>query len=244
MKKIKIFILLILFIILGFGIFNIIKNIKAEQSEQSIKEELIDIADIPEIPSEEPEFKIDFNELKKINSDIVGWIVIDETQINYPIVQSKDNSYYLNRSYEKKWSGYGSIFMDYRAASDFSSYNTFIYGHHTKNGSMFGELYKYMDKTFYENHRNFNLYTPTGNYVAQVFSAYVDSTTSDSYIQDFSSQEEFEGYIKLVKGKSLYDTDVEFDYSKDKIITLYSCSHNSNRQKTDRYFIHAVLKSV
>lgn len=244
MKKIKVLILILLLVVLTFCIFNIVKNLQIDISSKEIKEELIELVDIPEIPSEEPTFEVDFDELKKINSDIVGWIVIEDTQINYPIVQGNDNTFYLNHSHDKSWNSYGSIFMDYESFSDFSSYNTFIYGHHTKNGSMFGELYKYMNVEFYENHNTFYLYTPTGNYEAQIFSAYVDSTTSDSYNQFFSTEKEYEEYIKMVKSKSNYKTDVNVNSSKDNIITLYSCSHESSRQKTDRYFIHAVLKRV
>lgn len=244
MKKIKILLLIILLASLSFSLYQI-TEIKQELNDaEEIKEELIELVEIPEIPSEEPSFEVDFEELKKINSDVIGWIVIEGTQVNYPVVQGNNNSFYLNHSYDKKWNSLGSIFADYQSSNDFTDYNTFIYGHHTKNGSMFGELYKYMDKNFYENNNTFYLYTPNGNYEAEIFSAYLDSTTSDSYKQSFSSVKEFEDYINLVKEKSNYNTEVMIDTEMDKIITLYSCSHESNRQKTDRYYIHAVLRSV
>lgn len=244
MKSIKILLLVLLLAILSFGLYKINQIKKELDNAEKIKEKLIELVEIPEVPSEEPSFEVNFDELKKINSDVIGWIVIEGTQVNYPIVQGNNNNYYLNHSYDKKWNSLGSIFADYQSSNNFSNYNTFIYGHHTKNGSMFGELYKYMNEEFYESHKFFNLYTPNGNYLAKVFSAYVDSTKSDSYNQSFSSVKEFEEYINLVKGKSNYDTEIEIDVAKDKIITLYSCSHESNRQKTDRYYIHAVLRSV
>ncbi|MBQ9853494.1 MAG: hypothetical protein IJO57_00485, partial [Bacilli bacterium] len=86
--------------------------------------------------------------------------------------------------------------------------------------------------------------TPSGNYEAEIFSAYLDSTKSESYNQSFNSVDEFNDYITMIKKKSNYNTNVEIDTTKDKTITLYSCSHESNRQKTDRYFIHAVLRRV
>jgi len=244
MKVIKILLLFIFLIMLGFSIYKISGIQKELTASEEIKEELIELVEIPEIPSEEPSFEVNFDELKKINSDVIGWIVIEDTQINYPVVQGKDNSYYLNHSYDRKWNSLGSIFVDYESSNNFIDYNTFIYGHHTKKGSMFGELYKYMDKSFYNNHNIFYLYTPNGNYEAEIFSAYLDSTESDSYNQKFNSNKEFEEYINLIKEKSNYITNVEIDATKDKIITLYSCSHESNRQKTDRYYIHAVLRSV
>lgn len=244
MKKIKIILLALLLVMLGFSLYKINQINKELEDAEEIKEELIELVEIPDVPSEEPSFEVNFRELKEINSDVIGWIVIEGTQVNYPVVQGNDNSYYLNHSYDKKWNSLGSIFADYQSSNNFADYNTFIYGHHTKNGSMFGELYKYMDESFYKNNNTFYLYTPNGNYVAEIFSAYLDSTTSDSYNQSFSSVKEFEDYIDLVKEKSNYNTGIKIDPTTDKIITLYSCSHETNRQKTDRYYIHAVLRSV
>ena len=243
MKKIKIFLLFLLLFIFGFSLYKINTIKKELNTSEEIKEELIEMIEIPETPSEEPNFEVNFEELKKINPDVVGWIVIEGTQINYPIVQTKDNEYYLNHSFDKKWNSLGSIFMDYKSSSDFSDYNTFIYGHHTKNGSMFGEIYKYMDYNFYLEHPSFNLYTPNGNYIIEIISAYLDKTSSDSYNQSFDSIDEYNSYINLVKEKSKYKTEVNIDYTTDKLITLYSCSHESNREKDDRYFIHGIIKN-
>lgn len=228
---------------LGFSLYKI-NGIKKELNDsEEIKEELIELVEIPEIPSEEPSFEVNFEELKKINSDVVGWIIIEETQINYPIVQTNDNEYYLNHSFDKKWNSLGSIFMDYRSSSDFSDYNTFIYGHHTKNGSMFGEIYKYMDYNFYLEHPSFNLYTPNGSYVIEIVSAYLDKASSNSYKQSFDSLADYNTYINLIIEKSRYKTNVNIDYTTDKLITLYSCSHASNREKDDRYFIHGIIRN-
>ncbi|MBR1377318.1 MAG: class B sortase [Bacilli bacterium] len=242
MKKIKILLLLVLISSLIYCAFNVYKIFKEEKDAADIKEELIELIDIPDIPSNEPEFTVDFSELEKINPDIVGWIVIEGTQINYPIVQGKNNSFYLNHSFDKKWSGFGSIFMDFNSTRDFTDYNTFIYGHHTKDGSMFGEVYKYMDYNFYKEHPSFKLYTPNGNYNVNIFSAYVADTDSESYNQKYSSLEDYRNYLDLVISKSNYNTNIEVDSTKDKIITLYSCSREGNWRKNDRYFIHGILE--
>ncbi|MBE6151355.1 MAG: class B sortase [Firmicutes bacterium] len=244
MKKLKVILLILFIVSFAISIYNILQ-IKKELSESDqMKEELIKLVEIPEEPEVEETFSVDFSELEKINSDVVGWIVIEGTQVNYPIVQGKDNSYYLNHSFDKSWSSLGSIFMDYRSTNDFSDYNTFIYGHHTKNGSMFGELYKYMDATFYKEHPFFYLYSPEGIYKVEIISAYLDSAESDSYVQKFGSIEDYKRYINLIVKKSNYITDTIFDSSTDKIITLYSCSHESNRRKEDRYFIHGKIIKI
>lgn len=241
MKKFKLLLLAVLLLSLVYCVWNIYKIYKEEKNAANIKEELIKLIDIPDMTSEEQSFSADFSELKKINEDVVGWIVIEGTQVNYPIVQGKNNSFYLNHSYDKKWSGFGSIFMDYKASSNFSDYNTFIYGHHTKDGSMFGEIYKYMDESFYKEHPFFYLYTPNKNYKVEVFSSYVDKSNSDSYKDQFSSKENYKDYINYITGKSNYDTEIEIDFNKDKIITLYSCSREGIWAKNGRYFIHGKL---
>ena len=243
MKKIKITLIFLLLIVLGYGLYNIYNIQKEIVESENLNNELVEIIELPSNNSEvKEESGVNFSELEKINSDVVGWIVMEGTQVNYPIVQSKDNSFYLNHSFDKKWNSLGSIFMDYRSKNNFSDYNTFIYGHHTKNGSMFGELYKYMDESFYKEYPFYYLYTPTGNYKVEIISAYLDSAESDSYVQSFSTNEEYKNYIKLIKDKSNYKTDTELDIETDKIITLYSCSHESNRRKSDRYYIHGVIK--
>lgn len=244
MKFLKYLLLSFFILLLSFSIYSLFKIQHEEKANEDLKNELIQEVHIPDVSTDEEEISIDFTRLKEINEDIVGWIVIEDTQINYPIVQGSNNSYYLNHSYDKKWSGYGSIFMDYSSSNDFSNYNTFIYGHHTQNGSMFGELYKYMDESFYQSHPYFRIYTPKSNYVLDVFSVYVDDTESDSYKQEFSSLEDYEKYIDAILSKSKYKTNVNIDYKKDKIVTLYSCSHERSRNKNDRYFIHTILRSV
>lgn len=244
MRKIKIVLLIIFICLLGFCSWKLFNINKEEDNADNLKEELIEIIDIPDEVVKEPKDLIDFAELKNINSDVVGWIKIDDTQVNYPIVKGKNNSYYLNHSYDKNWSGYGSIFMDYESSSDFSDFNTFIYGHNTKNGSMFGELYKYMNFNFYKEHQIFFIYTPNKNYKATIFSVYVDDTESDSYNQKFKSHDDYKKYIDLIISKSKFETNIDFDLYNKKIVTLYSCSHETNHKKTDRYFIHAVIESL
>ena len=99
MKAIKVLLLFILLAMLGFSLYKINEIKKELTASEEIKEELIELVEIPEVPSEESSFEVDFNELKKINSDVIGWIVIEGTQVNYPVVQGNNNSYYLNHSY-------------------------------------------------------------------------------------------------------------------------------------------------
>lgn len=228
--------------LLGVSIYCFLNfyNIKGEElEEQKVQDEFIDIAEIPEELEEES--KINFDELIAINSDIKAWIYIEGTNINYPIVQSNNNTYYLKHNYKKEYSSYGSIYMDSTAKDDFTSLNTFIYGHYTSNNSMFGELGNFMNQDFFDSHKNILIYTPDKNYKLEIFSVYVDNAFSDSYQMNFITENDYKNYINLMREKSVIKSDVKVDYTKDRIVTLYSCSRETNYKKQDRYYIHSKI---
>lgn len=241
--KLKLCFLFIFFCILVFCVINIFHDIYSENKQEEIIDSLIEIGDVK--PSSEIDKipQIDFSKLKEVNNAIVGWMIIDGTQVNYPIVKGKDNSYYLNHSYDKSYNSYGSIFMDYRSNNGFSDLNTFLYGHYTGNGSMFGELKKYMKQSFYEEHPFFYILTPIENYKVEIFSAYTDDALSSSYNIEFDNLNDYQTYLEKIKLKSRYSTDISINYNIDKIISLYSCSHESG-SKTERYFIHGVIRKI
>ena len=109
----------------------------------------------PELPTEPPVLypAVDFDGLHQTNADVIGWIYIEDTNINYPIVQGTDNKYYVDHMVDGTKNGAGSIFMDYRNALDFSDPNTVIYGHNMKNKTMFAHITEYKDPEFFEAHR-------------------------------------------------------------------------------------------
>jgi len=189
----------------------------------------------------------DFAKLQETNPDVVGWIVVLDTDISYPVVKGSDNEYYLNHLWDKKSNYAGAIFMDYRHQGDLSNLNTFIYGHNVHHGTMFAELENYMKESFFNEHPYVYYYTPAGNYKLQVFSAYVDKGDAPSYqngihISDASS---YQNYIDYIKSLSRYDSGVELT-TNDHMITLYTCSYENgvNPGNTeaeyidDRYYIH------
>ena len=241
--KLKLCFLFIFSCVLVFCVINIFHNIYSENKQEEIIGSLIEIGDVK--PSSEIDKipQIDFSKLKEVNNAIVGWIIIDGTQVNYPIVKGKDNSYYLNHSYDKSYNEAGWVFLDYRCNENFSDLNTFIYGHYTSNGSMFGELKKYMEESFYKEHPFFYILTPNGNYKVDVISAYTDDALSSSYNAKFNDLNDYQRYIEKIRLKSRYSTDISVNYNFDKIISLYSCSHESG-SKTERYFIHGVIRKI
>lgn len=167
---------------------------------------------------------INFEALKKENGDIRGWIYSRNTVINYPIVQGRDNKFYLYRMFNKKWNGKGTLFIDYRCENPFGDFNTVIYGHRMKDGSMFHDLIKYRKADYYKQHRIMYLFTPEMNYKVRIFGVLTIPADSDFYRFSFNDAAEKEQYIKDIKDGSEIAMDVEVT-PDDRIIMMSTCTY-------------------
>lgn len=180
-----------------------------------------------------------FEELLKHNEDVVGWITMDGTQIDYPILQAEDNILYLTRDYNHRETRAGSIFLDYRNDVTADNKNTILYGHRMKDGSMFQHLTKYMDEDFLNEHPTFEYDTLYEHYEAEIFSVY-NTLTDFNYIQtDFASDDEYATLLQKMKDKSHFETDVDVG-PDDIIITLSTCDYELD-QDAGRLVVHAKL---
>lgn len=183
---------------------------------------------------EEPEpiviRQFDWAALRSENSDCVGWLECDDTVINYPVVQGRDNSYYLNHLFNGKEQRYGTLFIDAQNEKDFSDENTIIYGHHLKNGKMFGTLMYYGDgNKYYRKHPVFKLYTPEHVYLVELFAnVYVDG--ANGIPMTFSTKEEYAKWIDRMYRLSTFDSDVVMT-TDDRMVTLYTCSYDYDTQR-------------
>ena len=177
-----------------------------------------------------PPIEVDFDKLKSVNEDVVGWIYVDALpDISYPIVKGKDNQTYLHQTYEKNYNFAGTIFVDYENSGDFSDCNTLVYGHNMKNGSMFGHLKKFReDDKLYKQDKYFWILTPERNYRYEIISAYTTGVNSDTYTLFKGPGEEFEKYLETIKGYSEIQTDDTDLTSKDKVVTLSTCTGNES----------------
>lgn len=177
-----------------------------------------------------PLIEVDFDKLKSVNEDVVGWIYVDALpDISYPIVKGKDNQTYLHQTYEKNYNFAGTIFVDYENSGDFSDCNTLVYGHNMKNGSMFGHLKKFReDDRLYKQDKYFWILTPERNYRYEIISAYTTGVNSDTYTLFKGPGEEFEKYLETIKGYSEIQTDDTDLTIKDKIVTLSTCTGNES----------------
>lgn len=177
-----------------------------------------------------PPIEVDFDKLKSVNEDVVGWIYVDALpDISYPIVKGKDNQTYLHQTYEKNYNFAGTIFVDYENSGDFSDCNTLVYGHNMKNGSMFGHLKRFReDDRLYKQDKYFWILTPERNYRYEIISAYTTGVNSDTYTLFKGPGEEFEKYLETIKGYSEIQTDDTDLTIKDKIVTLSTCTGNES----------------
>lgn len=179
-----------------------------------------------------------FSTLQEINKDTVGWLTVNNTRIDYPVVQAKDNDYYLRRDYYQNKNRHGWIFMDYRNNPDELNENTIIYGHNLANQTMFGTLRYALNSYWYKKSANqiitFN--TPNENMKFQIFSIYTIPTTNDYLDITFPTTDAYQTYIDLVKGRSIYDFNIEVT-TGDKILTLSTCANGNDK----RLVIHAKL---
>ena len=185
--------------------------------------------------SQDKSFLSDYQALYLQNNDMVGWIKIEDTKINYPVMQSKDNpNFYLKHGFDKAYTDYGCPYVQENCNVDIPSDNLIIYGHNMKYSSMFSGLMKYTDKSFWESHKTirFDTLTEKCNYeVIAVFKTvvYTDSPESFKYYHfiNADTRDEFNAYITKCKELALYDTGVTAEYG-DKLITLSTCEYSRN----------------
>lgn len=178
-------------------------------------------------------------ELSKINPDYVAWIKVENTNIDYPVVQSEDNEYYLTHDFNKNYLASGSIFMDYR--NDFENDKSIlIYGHHMRNKTMFGEVLNFKKEEFFKENNLITIEYKGKTYTYEVFSTFVADLSKDNLKISFDDDEDYQDYIDYLKDRSLFDSDIEVS-SNDRIITLYTCSYEFEDART---LAHAKLISV
>lgn len=190
--------------------------------------------------TEEPDLsawpQVDFAQLSQINPDIVGWIFIEGTNINYPVVQGSDNDYYLRHLFDGTYNSSGCIFLDANCVSDFSDKHSIIYGHHMKDKSMFSGLMEYKDQTFYDEHSVALLVTPTAYYKIQFFSGYVSDTWSNAWDLSFDDYE-YISWLNEIQRRSSFTTDYA-PTKEDRIVTLSTCTYEFD---TAKFVLHGYI---
>ena len=171
----------------------------------------------------------EYVDIFNLNPDLVGWLYVPGTVINYPVVQSPEwVNYYLTRDFYGQDSKHGAIYADEMADIKRPSDNVTIYGHKMKDGSMFAALHEYSDKAFYDANPVIDFNTIYENHSYQIFSVFITTANEGGFdYHNFvdGTEEEFNAFVAKCKELSLYDTGVDVTYG-DKLITLSTCEHN------------------
>ena len=184
-----------------------------------------------------PLIDVDINKLKEKNSDTVGWINVNNTNINYPYVQGKDNNYYLDHSFNKKYNEAGWVFLDYRNDKNLSNKNNILYAHSRLDKTMFGSLSKTLKSNWYNNKDNhiIRLSTETENTMWQIFSVYKIPEETYYITTNFNSDNDYQKFLNTIKERSIHNFSTNLT-TDDKILTLSTCYSD-----TERTVVHAKL---
>ncbi len=243
-KNIWINLILIIFIcVFLFSGYNVFIWIKSDKETKELEEGLYTevVSEVKDNELEENALQIDFEKLKSTNEDIIAWITIDNTYINYPILQSStEDEYYLRKDIYKKYSVSGSIFVDSQTNSEFNDDNTIIYGHNMKNERMFANLHKINNGNLGTD-INVKIYTEDNLITYKVFASYSIEPTEELIRKNFLNQSDKENYINnaIKKSNIKFDVSAENINYENKIVTLITCDNNNKR----RVVVHAIQEN-
>lgn len=234
----------------GYNIYRLSREYQKGINEYAALEEYVSIEEEPAVKDEVKEdtalekksqvpvsVDVKYDDLKKINSDFAGWLYYEPLEISYPIVRGNDNDYYTHYTFENVKNSSGAIFMDFLNKKDYSNYNTIIYGHNMRNGTMFGSLKKILnDVSIAEENPYFYIFTEDKAYMYEIFAVYI--TDEDSRTYDLiGSEEEQADYLEYIRNSAVYLSDREVT-PQDKVVTLSTCH---GLHSTNRTVVHGVL---
>ena len=230
----NIIIYMILFFLLIYSEAKIFKWYKDKTNNNKVAEQIKNTVIFEEEKENEDEeenkeeYTIDFNKLKEQNNETIAWIKVNNTNVEYPVVKTTNNSFYLNHSFDKSKNLAGWIFADSKNKFDNTDKNIVIYGHNMRDGSMFGSMKNILNSDWYENEENTNitLFTENEKCIYKVFSVY-KIESEDYYIKtEFSNDSEFEKFIETLKKRSIKNFNIDIS-KEDSILTLSTCANNN-----------------
>jgi len=196
------------------------------QPWQVIEDDITDLA-VVQMAHRPPIVNQSILDLQGTHPNVVGWVSVPGTDVDHPFVQTNDNSFYLNRDINHVFSPAGTVFMDYRNCYDFSDFHTLVYGHHMRNGSMFGTLREFNDRAFFDENRVGYIFLPFETYVLEIFAfAIIRNNDRVVYGRHFDTYEDREYFIDYVRRVALHYNDIEVT-PDDRFITLSTCRNDA-----------------
>ncbi len=242
LKKIVMLLLIIIFVCsIGYICSYIYNSNKNKKDNTNILNEVK--IDSTQVTEEKSEKMLKLEELQKENNEIIGWLEIEGTNINYPVLQGTDNEFYMKNNYKKEKSKNGSIFLDKSYNWDIPSSNLLLYGHNNKNGTMFQDLLKYENEDFYKEHTKIKFTTNTEDSIYEIMSVFYSRVYYKSeqnvfryyYFVNANNEQEYNDFVNNAKKSSIYDTGVTANYG-DQLLTLSTCEYS---QEDGRFVVVA-----
>lgn len=211
----------------------------AKQTTEAVTEAPVETAETQEetVPETEAPYisPIDFEALAEVNPDVIGWIRIPDTNVDYPIVQTVDNDKYLHTSFEGEESVAGAVYLDFESDSDMLGFNNILYGHNMKNGSMFKDIVKYKEQSYFDAHKYFEIYTPERTIRLKAISCYYAKAEPIVRKTRFKTRESYEAFVKeMIKPCAWYEMP---EFPIDSLYTLVTCSYEVNDARTILYAV-------
>lgn len=244
-NKLKTIIFLLLVVIFIYGIIYTIYYFYNSNKEKQINENILNEVSIDktEIEDTKTERILQLEELQKENQEIIGWLEIEDTNINYPVCQTNNNDFYLTHNYKKEKASGGSLFLDKDFDMVNGSSNYLIYGHRNKQGIMFEDLMKYTKKDFYKQHTKIKFTTNTDDSIYEIISVFYSRVYYKSekdvfryyYFLNAEKEQEYNNFVNNAKKVSIYDTGVTATYG-DQLLTLSTCEYS---QEDGRFVVVA-----
>lgn len=224
----------------GTGSQEEIEETIPETTEAVIQETIWIPAAVEDDPMMEEMAAIDLAALREVNENVVGWIRIPDSKIDYPLMQGEDNDYYLKHTWDRRSNSVGSIFLEYLNSPDLMDYNTIVYGHNMRDGSMFAGLHKYMNQTYWEAHPYVYIAIDEAVYRYEIFSSYRADVESATYGLSFNQAKTRADFMRHSLESSVIQTQIVPE-ENDRILTLSTCS---GAGYTNRWVVQARLKMV
>lgn len=225
---------LLFIIIILFSTIKILIWFKSTKKNKNIKEEIQEYIKIEKTEKEE-KYIVDFKKLKEQNNETIAYLKVNNTNINYVVVKTKDNDYYINHDFNKEYNVAGWIFADYKNNFDGNDKNIIIYGHNMKDGSMFAPLKEILTSNWQNNtNKQITLITENNTITYEIFSSYTINPEEYYLKTNFKDDEAFLEFINTLKQRSFYDYNIDLN-EKDNVLTLSTCTGTGN----NRIVIHA-----
>jgi len=201
---------------------------RTSAQENGTSDEQIEMKPVPANAQDEP---MDFDGMRGVNPDIIAWITIEALGIDYPIVQGRDNVYYLTHTAQRKQNRIGALFLDFRSCGNFSDFSSVIYGHYLKSGRMFQPLRRMRDHETFDRVTEGTLYMPGKTYRLEFFASVLASSTSELYNYIFPSRESRQAHLTSIRRQAVCYRDIGVT-ADDRLLLLSTCSYEYSGART------------